>query len=299
MFKNVSWLTDDDTVLTPSGASDTAFHCDVQNFTNSSCEVKNFTPAEEDLYLTWAASLELIGIPQVAVGTNDLIFQLVNDSQLDTGGVFSSFKNPLNNSIKSVFAVGEDFLDATGNKFYSAANYSKFEMGTGKLKKVFSENEFNCCIPTGQEITATTPKDQCCTGFIKNIDGPPVCCLPDFTDVTIYLNRYVSSEGRGLPDNAYDPKTGYIKDPGQVKLMAGQKNLCCSGKVMTGVAISQLSIPFPGESYLPPTSLTTSRRFIYSDTAVDSNPETGDKGSIYNLGVRWNNHLYCVPDGFN
>lgn len=101
-----------------------------------------------------------------------------------------------------------------------------------------------------------------------------------------------------LPDNAYDPKTGYIKDPGQVQLMAAQKNLCCSGKTMTGVAISKLSIPITGGTYLPQGALTTSRRFTYRNDEVDNNSETEFIGSKFDDGIRWNNHVYCVPEGY-
>ena len=162
------------------------------------------------------------------------------------------------------------------------------------MKKVFSENEFNCCIPAGQEIPNTVTPGQCCTGSISNISGPPRCCLADFTDVTLYLNRYVSSEGRGLPDSAYDAQTGYIKDPGMVSQIANAKGLCCSGIIMSGVAISNLSIPIMPGRYLP--SVNT-RRLNYSTTITDTNSDNGSIGLIFDRGVRWNNHLYCVPQG--
>lgn len=292
MFKHISWNPQDTSVVT-----DGAFECDPNNYANVSCEVKSFTPSEEQKYLSWASSLELIGIPQVAVATNDQVFKLVDDSQLDASG--STL--PLDNSIKDVNTVpgGADFVEAgTGYQYYSASNYTKFNMASGQLKKVFSENQFNCCIPSNQQVPDYTNADQCCTGYIGNINNVKRCCLPDYTDLTVYLNRYVSSEGRGLPDTAYDPKTGYIKDPGEVKRIAQAKNLCCSGTVMSGVAISQLSIPLTGGLYKPADALSTSRRFNYRSDAVDNNSETGSVGSIFDAGVRWNNHLYCVPAGF-
>lgn len=296
MFKHVSWFTQNGSL----GVTDGPFECDSANFANSSCEVKSFTPAEEERYLTWAASLELIGIPQVAIMTNDEVFKLVDDTQtaVPTGvGV----NQPLDNSIKDVNSALNfyDYLETgTNNRYYSAANYDRFNMNAGQLKKVFSEDKFNCCVPSGQQVPDYTNADQCCTGYIGNINNIKRCCLPDFTDLTLYLNRYVSSEGRGLPDSAYDKKTGYIKDPGQVQLLAQQKNLCCSGQVMTGVAISRLSIPIVGGTYMPPDLLSTSRRFNYRSDSVDDNPETGNVGSIFDAGVRWNNHVYCVPAGF-
>lgn len=303
MFKSLSWTPDNDTTI--PGVSDGQFTCDSENFANASCEIKSLTPTEEQLYLTWAASLELVGIPQVAIKTNDEVFRLVGDSQEAVGAI------PLRDSnnreiIRDVNAVGADFTDTSvspNKRYFSAANYDKLNMvltgSKNSMKKVFSENEFNCCISTGQEVPETTTASQCCTGFVANV-GQRRCCLPDFTDVTLYLNRYVSSEGRGLPDSAYDPNTGYIKDPGQVRLLAGQKNICCSGNAMTGFAISQLPIPIDGGGIkMPPDMLNTTRRFHYMpDSPIDDNVETGNIGRRFKEGLRWNNHIYCVPEGF-
>lgn len=287
MFKHISWAPQN----TSLGITDEAFGCDPGQYTNSSCEVKSLSTADQTKYLTWAGSLELLGIPQVAVMANDQVFKLVDDNQLDN----SASREPLNNSIMDVASVGEDFLDSSSNRYYSAASYTKFDMT--QLKKVFSENEFNCCIPTGQQVPDTTTAGSCCTGFVASA-GTRRCCLPDYTDVTVYLNRYVSSEGRGLADSAYDPKTGYIKDPGQVLSLVSTKNLCCSGKAMTGVAISQLSIPLINNQYpLPATLTSTTKRFNYREDDVDNNTETGSVGSFFDAGLRWNNHVYCVPAG--
>lgn len=289
MFKHISWAPQN----TSLGITDEAFGCDPDNYTNSSCEVKSLSTADQTKYLTWAGSLELIGIPQVAVMANDQVYKLVDDNQLDN----SATREPLNNSIMDYNSVGEDFLDSSSNHYYSAASYSKFDMS--QLKKVFSENEFNCCIPTGQQVPDTTTAGSCCTGFVAS-SGTRRCCLPDYTDVTVYLNRYVSSEGRGLADSAYDTKTGYIKDPGQVLSLVSTKNLCCSGKAMTGVAISQLSIPLMNNQYpLPATLTSTTKRFNYREDDVDNNTETGSIGSYFDAGLRWNNHVYCVPNTGN
>jgi hypothetical protein len=110
----------------------------------------------------------------------------------------------------------------------------------------------------------------------------------------------VSSEGRGLSDSFYDKNTGYINDPGQVKLMAAQKKLCCSGKAVTGVALSRLSIPITNGNYLvPATNLNTTERMSYRTDAVDNNTETKAVGSRVDAGVRWNNHVYCVPSTYS
>lgn len=294
MFKHISWGPDNETSIIPA-VGDAAFECDKDQYTNASCEIKSLTPAEEELYLTWAGSLELIGIPQVAIKTNDEIFQLVDDSQNTYGGSPRPLTDTNGNQVfLPVETAGSDFTGST--RYYSAASYDKFNMPNNTLKKVFSENEFNCCIPSGQQVPQSTTAAQCCTGFKATNDSIQRCCLPDFTNITVYMNRYVSSEGRGLPDASYDPATGYIKDPGQVQLLAAQKNLCCSGKTMTGVAISQLSIPLTGGTYNPATGNSTTRRFNYRSDEVDNN--VGSIGTIFDAGVRWNNHVYCVPEGF-
>lgn len=307
IFKHVSWARDDETTIVPP-VGDEPFHCDTDQYLNQSCEVKSLLPAEETKYLTFAGSLELVGIPQVAIKTPDQIFKLVSDTQtaIAAGIPNSTSGSPLTDSENKqvTLAVGApgasaDYSDTDGS-YYSAASYFKLNLDStntnkNSMKKVFSENEFNCCIPSGQEVPDSVTAGQCCTGLAANLNGPKRCCLPDYTDLTVYLNRYVSSEGRGLPDSAYDMKTGYIKDPGQVQLMAAQKNLCCSGNAIMGVAISQLSIPINGGVYKPADTSTTSRRFNYRTDSVDNNPETGNVGSLFDAGVRWNNHVYCVP----
>jgi len=306
MFKNISWDAD---VGHGAGTDpDTTFFCALDHIADASCEIKTLTPAEEEKYLRWAASLELIGIPQVAIMTNDQIFKNVDDSQLDQVNTVLD-KIPLNKTTKRVLPnpstattptpgeVAADFNDGTFN-YFSAANPNAFQP---EIKKVFSENEFSCCIPTNTEVPSTTTAAQCCTGFFANLGGPPRCCLNNFTDVTLYLNRYVSSEGGGLPDSAYDPVTGYIKDPGIVSLLAAQKNICCSGQFATGLAINQHSIPLDGIGFGVQNDNTDSnRRFTYMTTGpIDDHSATGNALSKFNAGVRWNNHVYCVPTGFN
>lgn len=299
MFRDISWEADRKPPTIPFATDpDGTFECDPDQYLSSACEVKNLTPTEEQKYLTWAGSLELIGIPQVAVKTTDEIYRLVDNNQNSVAP-----GTPLQNSeqVEMMTVATEanaDFKDTANMKYFSGSNYSALRVGTNGLKKVFSENEFNCCVPSGQQLPSTTTASQCCTGFSATISGVKRCCLPDFTNLTVYLNRYVSSEGRGLPDSAYDPATGYIKDAGLVQQIASQKNLCCSGTVMTGVAISQLPIPLTGGTYKPADGGAMTRRFNYRTDEVDNNSESGSIGSLFDAGVRWNNHVYCVPAGF-
>src|SRR5690606_17461251 len=142
MFKHINWLQRDDTVY--DDPED--FYCAIPYIATISCEVRTIPDSEAEKYLVWASSLELLGIPQVAVKTNDEIYKMVDDDQDD----IAASREPLNNSIADVNGGGTaDFYDGT-NRYYSAADYDDFDMN--HLKKVFSEEEFNCCIPSGQQI---------------------------------------------------------------------------------------------------------------------------------------------------
>jgi hypothetical protein len=294
IWKNVSWYADNSLLTLPSGDPDGIFDCSgtANNYANATCEIRNFVSTDDDLYLNWAASLELIGIPQVAIKTNDLVHQIVDDNQADN---FAA-KVPLNNTVNPVSVWGADFSSGT-DTYYSGSSYTKF---SPTLKKSFSENEFNCCLPSGKQVPDSTTASQCCTGYIANTGSSTAlrCCLPGYTDVSLYLNRYVSSEGRGLTDSSYDPLTGYIKDSGVVQLLQAQKSLCCSGKAVLGYAISKLPKPVDGAYLDPTTPNSTTRRFVHRTDVIDNNPQTGGIADRYDSGIRWNNHLYCVPANY-
>lgn len=301
IFKHISWNTESRGGAGPQDDT-TDFECTSLNYLTTSCEIRALSTTEEAKYLNWAGALELVGIPQVAVPGTDQVYKLVGDDQLSNAAGSTSLATaaePLISGLPNTMA-GADFNDGTYS-YFSAAN--SLITGVSGIKKIFSENEFNCCIPTNLEVPSTTTASQCCTGYIAAAQ-PPLprrCCLPDYTDVTLYLNRYVSSQGRGLPDSAYDPKTGYIKDPGQVTLMVSQQNICCSGKSVPGVAVDTLPIPLANDTfYTPLTGADSVRRFVHKETGVDSNSATPSKwnGAKYDVGVRWNNHIYCVPSTF-
>ncbi|HXH76732.1 MAG TPA: hypothetical protein VNJ08_17310 [Bacteriovoracaceae bacterium] len=326
MFREVNWFKQNHFVLSQNTpTNDPPFLClnDGANHRSSACEVRTFTDDEAKPYLEFAASLELIGIQQVAIKTTDEIFKVVTDP--DDQGLFSPPPSPapasalgqqappinnlpLNHTINALLHPVTDQgdfreLNANGGaRYYSAGNYGRFK---SNIKQIFSEHEFSCCLPANTELGPAVTAGQCCTGAFQNVRVPKTCCLPDYADVSLYLNRYVSSEGRGLPENAYDPKTGYIIDPNMVIQIAMQKNLCCSGaQPVTGVALSELHVPLADGSEvvsIPGRGLgQTSRRFIYRTDSIDSNGDSLPRfaGELFAAGLRWNNHVYCVRSGF-
>lgn len=278
-FKCVNWFPDNEENATGTNKN---FECSQFNWQSYECEARNLTNNDQSFYLKWLEKLELIGIPQIPIETNQDMYCLVDDNQND----IQANKEPLKDTIKK--NVSSEIID--GNKsYYSAGDLENFETGSGKIKPIFSDNKVSCCLPSGQNVDSETTDEMCCTGKVFQNR----CCLEDYTDLTLYLNRYVSSEAADLPDSQIDPQTGYIKDPSTVLQIANQKNLCCSGKAVLGYAISPLMIP--GVESIPEARVN---RFVSSDNLTDNNNETGLIGEIYNKGVRWNNHVYCVPDSF-
>ena len=86
-------------------------------------------------------------------------------------------------------SLGDDETDPTeGNWFYK---------DKVKHPDVFSEHEFKCCIKLGEFTTST---DACCSNHAVFVDpNEPdkgmTCRLPYGTNLNVYFNRFVSSDG--------------------------------------------------------------------------------------------------------
>ncbi|MEX1099634.1 MAG: hypothetical protein WEB87_04370, partial [Bacteriovoracaceae bacterium] len=249
-FRSLNWAPNHDPPLNSfEGYNVIPYLCNGQDYQTADCEIKNIFEgsAEEKKFLDWFGKFELTGIPQVLIETNEDIFESLDDDQLDNSDDRLPFPNTIANS-------GE--VDATlgAKDYYSAAADSNLELGSSGLKKVFSEDSFSCCVPTGVEVDGGMEDSKCCTGQVNTentSDGSQTsrCCLNDFADVSVYTNRYVSSEGahiNGQPisDNEIDPLTGYIKRKELVLEMAA--NMCCSGVAAYGVALGDYYIPLEG-----------------------------------------------------
>jgi hypothetical protein len=309
IFRSLSWRPMDITsyedghAFNPTYRRHEPFECLPGEADFASCEIENFTAAQEKKYLEWFGTFELTGIPQVVIpnhldptyGVAKRVRDNINDDSDLNNQMATASETPVDQTIVAATAAIGDYQESGAPQPYFNSIASTTKLQNSNIKKVFSEDQFNCCVPTGIEVPEGTTSEQCCTGYIANIGGPLRCCLPDFTDVSVYLNRYVSSEGRGLSDSAYDPKTGYIKDPATVLQKAA--NVCCSGKAAYGVAISTLHIPLTDGTV--DESAPKTRRFVYRDDSVDNNAATNSIGSRFEAGLKWNNHVYCVPTTYN
>lgn len=320
-LKTLSWGVKNNSQVHPD-ADPNPYMCNVDDYPTSDCEIKNYIAGSslEKKWLDWLGKLELIGIPQVLIETNQYVYRSILDEYLDTDissgasdqentgmrlGLPGTIANIVNGTTGVTLASGAPGIaDVSygGKEYYSAASYENFKLtsnatNSGSMKKVFSEDEFACCIPTGVEIDPNTSdiNNKCCSGQANTIEtGQTVCCLNDYTDLSVYTNRYVSSEGaqfNGQPllDSDVDPLTGYIR-PEIVLQMA--PTMCCSGQASQGVAIGDYFIPIEG-GIIPDAK---SRRFLYNDT-TDNAVEVNGAASYYDQGLKWNTHVYCIPAG--
>ncbi|MCK6595716.1 MAG: hypothetical protein L6Q33_10985, partial [Bacteriovoracaceae bacterium] len=104
--------------------------------------------------------------------------------------------------------------------------------------------------------------------------------------VSVYTNRYVSSEASKLNANQFDSSTGYVKNLSSVSELACLKSMCASGVMAQGVLVSLLKVPGQEDEE------SAKFRFLQNTTSSDNLNGILD---LYNLGLKWNNHLYCIP----
>jgi hypothetical protein len=277
-FRCLSWQPDGPDNFSNQNKN---FECNPGFWQTTECEVRNIGPGDEQTYMNWLGKLDLLGIPNVMIENentyNDIACKV--DSSQDAPATDTPIPGTINDNTTVEYTEG-------GISYLSAGDMNNFD---SSLRKIFDEKKVTCCTPTGVDNLPSNIQDEdCCTG--RRFQGR--CCLEDFTDITLYLNRYVSSEANGLADNLFDPKSGYLLNPTDTIALARAKNICCSGTAAYGAAIGQLFVP---GAETDPNALT--RRFIYSNSEIDNNTQTGNLVDLYEAGLKWTNHLYCVPSG--
>lgn len=239
--------------------------------------------------LDFLGKLELTGIPQIAIESQSAYTQgdaamtcLSNPN--DSSQTYSTYMTP--NNIWSTAPAAAEYIEA-GSQYYAANNITNF--ATPKIKQVFKSDEVVACLPAGTVVKSTDDPNLCCTGFSASVAGVLQCALKDFVDVSVYTNRYVSSEASSLNIDLFDSSTGYINDPMIAANFACQKKMCASGTIILGVLISKMVITGAESIDKPETRLS---RFLEGQkTSDDLHGELG----LYNQGLKLNNHAYCFP----
>lgn len=242
------------------------------------------TSAKAKEILSYFGRLELMGIPQIALESKET-YETAIEGDLsclsDPAGRTISYPNTNHKVPTEIFSTSPEaeYSESNGSLWYSAADTTNFN----GYKTIFKSDEIATCQPAGTLMKAGDDASLCCTGNINS--STLKCQMPDYIDLSVYTNRYVSSEAKAINPNYFD-KYGFIKDPAYVAALACQKQMCSSGVMATGVLISKLKIP--GQA----SGQTKYYRFLEGQTAVD---DVNGLLSLYNNGLKLNNHLYCIP----
>ena len=251
--------------------------CPLAQTTSSSPKGKNV--------LDYLAKLELMGIPQIYF-ENESFFTELTSTGSENG--LSCKSDPSGRQImpyttymtpKQLFAAGAvaEYKDAS-REYLSAIDSKNFKT----MKQIFKSDEVVSCLPAGTNMKQGDDPEKCCTGMINA--STLKCQLPDYVDVSVYTNRYVSSEAKRLNDSLFD-QSGYLKDATYAAQIACEKQICASGTLAFGILISKL--PTPGQ-------LQTDAKY-YRFLEGNSVDNTNGLLDLYNKGLKLNNHAYCVP----
>lgn len=267
------------------------YTCEAYDADDPNCPIAQTPPTTskgKDV-LSYLGRLELAGIPQIALEASDY-YSSTTENGLSCksypGNRAASYPNHPTSPTTTylpptqLFATGalKEFMDAAGVTYYSAADTTNFKT----MKQVFKADEVVSCLPAGTQMKTGDDPAKCCTGMINATTLK--CQLGDYIDVSIYTNRYVSSEAKKLSSTLFD-QYGYIKDAAYAASLACEKSMCASGTLAYGVLISRLKTPGQTDSD------TKYYRFLEGNAADNINGLL----DLYNKGLKLNNHVYCVP----
>lgn len=171
---------------------------------------------------------------------------------------------------------------------------------------IFSQHDFKCCTPVGKN---TKDAATCCSGFAVEADEDPTggrknftCKLPAGSNLSVYMNRFVSNEGTGdhlnvspLVEADFNAQSGepLVTTAVNAKLAAIGREVCENGATRRGGAF--------GEFAPEPASALSQGSTVYGivDSSSDGGTNSSGGGTSevgYNSfiqGFRWNHHLYC------
>lgn len=252
-----------------------------------SCLIRATTNSQARPIFEFLGKLELTGIPQIglpsvtASTTGPLKCSADPTDQNDPGeSLLTTHEgNPLVRGLDIGETIFGEF-DNLENKF-AAHDENNFDES---LKMIFSKDKFSCCLPAGTRLDPGANPSECCTGFINEQTGR--CALPDYTNVSVYFNRYVSSAAKDLNESLINPDTGYINSASIVEQLACFQQVCASGVLARGIVLSNQKVPgheSEAEEY-------RIRRFL------EQNNDPLGLASLYDEGLKWNEHVYCVPE---
>ena len=269
------------------------FSCKDMEPDDPNCRITQTLPSSSKAkgIFDYLGKLELMGIPQIAM-PEEAYYEGTVDRELscrsEPGNQNASYPGHLTSPGANYMAPSRlfeavaphaEYTDGT-NEYLSAADNTNWKA----MKMIFKPDEVRGCLPAGTEMPVGANPDHCCTGFINGKTNK--CALLDFVDVSVYTNKYVSSEGKKLSITLFDAN-GYVKDPYYVAQLACQKQMCASGVVGFGTLVTLLKIPGRADD-------EKLYRFIEGATEDSVNGLIG----LFNSGLKLNNHAYCLPPSF-
>ena len=265
-------------------------------------------PGNPYYYLTKLGRLELIGIPQI---TYEPLYCSLDNQKL-VPGIFSSAITTRDQFLAASFVNSTDTIkmydedgtvspvDDKGNPENRVTYQDKLAHGA-----VFSSKDFACCTPLGRK---TTSGAKCCSGSATTTNGVMTCKIPSGTDLNVYFNKFVSSEGVGVEEpgggllvtgtedeidfNQYtgEPK---MRTSTYLKLEELGRAYCASGVVGNGGAFGQFP-PEPYSGYTTPTGSNIVFPISIVDSIIDSEAGSNNVGKqAFDSGFRWDHHYYC------
>jgi hypothetical protein len=261
-------------------------------------------------YLTKLGRFELTGVPQIWY---EPIYCNSNKSKL-VEGLFD-----LPNQTRTAFeaaAYANNNAAVNGRQtyeVYDAANTADSEANPGDFvvqedslatEPIFKSSEFRCCVKLNQK---TSSSDKCCSGYSVTSGDDKICKLPKGTNVNVYFNKFISSEGMddgdfpedlvGLTDDDFIAETGEIKlnETAYSKLANLGAQFCENGAVRNGGAFG-FFFGEPFATYVQVGDFEASFRYGILDnqnTSIDYD-DLNDTGTpVFNAGFKWDHHLYC------
>lgn len=274
-------------------------------------ENSGMVPGNALYYLSKLGRFELMGIPQIVyepLYCNDDRSQLVP-------GLFNAdipdrteFRNQ-----SFQYSADETSLERFYDPDFSAGDGSKdgdsrvVFQDKVQLNQVFSGHEFRCCSKLGTVVKAAA---RCCSGHavaadltqFPNAAGKFVCKLPRNTNINVYFNRFVSSEGtidddseNGLREDDFVPETGEpkIQSSTYTKLAALASQHCESGEFRRGASFGKYPAQ-PNTGFFGDVE-NEEDTFYYSmvDSLQDFDGENEKGFDYFIFGLRWDHNFYC------
>ena len=302
-FKCYNWIDIDDQaeIFGDPGQKNDTFTCrDSEQPFDLDCGIRSVPIGQAHKILDWVGTLELTGIPQVTMpnpwnplGANTSFDDLL--CEVDPTNQQTPPARP-QRTIPGLFKNPTDTAEISDGdyQYYSLDDMDNFN--ADQVKQIFSEDKVVCCIPAGEKVPlkqnqgSPTEEDQkrCCTGYISPQTGR--CALRDYTDLSVYFNRFVSSGAKELDANKFD-ENGFIKSSNLVEFLACQKQVCDSGTLARGIAWSNTKVP----GHTSEDSSYFVRQFLDNPTDADEDDFNG-LVSLFEAGLKWNTHVYCVPE---